>query len=144
MTGSAPNAKQTGFAGASRSAELAVILREEVLPITETRFPKGFIRMRDKQAFVYIMASASRTIYIGVTSNLHGRVWQHKYQDTPGSFTARYACNKLVYFEPAPRMDDAIAEEKRLKGKNRAYKIALVESRNPRWNDLAWNWYQDA
>lgn len=98
--------------------------------------------MRDKQPMVYIMASPSRTIYTGVTSDLYTRVWQHKYHENPDSFTARYNCNKLVYFEECAHMDDAIAEEKRIKGKSRAYKIELIEKTNPRWNDLAWSWYE--
>lgn len=99
--------------------------------------------MRTKQPMVYIMASQSRTLYVGVTSDLHTRVWQHKYKDKPGSFTARYACSRLVYFVESPRMDGAIAHEKYLKGKSRSFKVSLIEEQNPRWNDLAWNWYDE-
>lgn len=97
--------------------------------------------MGEKQPAVYIMASPSRTIYVGVTSNPYTRVWQHKFQDKPHSFSARYNCCKLVYFQETPRMNDAIAYEKYLKGKSRAFKIALIQEQNPRWNDLAWNWF---
>jgi putative endonuclease len=70
-----------------------------------------------KQGFVYIMASATRTIY---------------------------TVTRLVWFAEFERMDDAIAWEKALKGKTRAKKMALIEERNPRWNDLAWDWFRDA
>jgi len=94
-----------------------------------------------KQGFVYIMASTTRTIYIGVTNDLGRRVWQHK-NGLGGEFTKRYSVTKLVWFEEFARIDDAISSEKALKGKTRAKKIALIEEHNPRWNDLAWNWYE--
>ena len=99
--------------------------------------------MRTNQPVVYIMASETRTLYVGVTSDLYTRVWQHKFKDKPGSFTARYGCSRLVFYAENPRMDDAIAYEKFLKGKSRAFKIALIEEQNPRWNDLAWNWFDE-
>ena len=89
--------------------------------------------------FVYIMASETRTIYVGVTSDLERQVWEHKTHFREG-FTKRYGVTKLVYVAEFARIDDAIAWEKALKGKTRAKKIALIEERNPRWNDLAWNW----
>ena len=95
-----------------------------------------------KPGYVYIMASKSRTIYIGVTSNLERRVWEHKTHYQPG-FSDRYTTNRLVYIAEFARIDDALAWETSLKGKTRAKKIALIEERNPRWNDLAWNWYDD-
>lgn len=98
--------------------------------------------MNNRQPVVYNMASQSRTLYVGVTTNLFTRVWQHRYKDKPQSFTGRYNINKLVYFAEFARMDDAIAFEKRVKGKSRAYKVELIEESNPRWNDLAWNWYE--
>jgi predicted GIY-YIG superfamily endonuclease len=95
-----------------------------------------------KTSHVYIMASATRTTYIGVTTDLEVRVWEHKTHAYDG-FTKRYNITKLVYIEEFSRIDDAIAWEKALKGKTRAKKIAVIEERNPRWNDLAWNWYGD-
>ena len=95
-----------------------------------------------KSAYVYIMASATRTTYIGVTTDLEGRVWEHRTHAYEG-FTKRYAVTKLVYIEAFARIDDAIAWEKAIKGKTRAKKIALIEERNPRWNDLAWNWFEE-
>ncbi|MGB3330322.1 MAG: GIY-YIG nuclease family protein [Thermomicrobiales bacterium] len=90
--------------------------------------------------YVYIMASASRTIYIGMTNNLERRVWQHK-AGTIDGFSRKYRTSRLVYIEDFGDVRDAIAREKQLKGWLRARKIALIEERNPRWNDLAWNWY---
>ena len=95
-----------------------------------------------KSAYVYIMASQTRTIYVGVTTDLEGRVWEHRTRAYEG-FTKRYAVTKLVYIEEFARIDDAIAWEKAIKGKTRAKKIALIEERNPRWNDLAWNWFEE-
>jgi len=92
-------------------------------------------------AWVYFLASTSRTIYIGVTNDLERRVWEHKTHFIPSSFTSKYEITKLVYFEEYSRFDDAIAREKSLKGKTRAKKLALVAERNPRWNDLAWDWF---
>ena len=99
--------------------------------------------MSTKVPVVYIMANQSRSIYVGVTSDLYTRVWQHKYKSRPNSFTGRYNINKLVFFAEFARMDDAIAFEKKVKGKGRAFKLALIEETNPRWNDLAWNWFDD-
>jgi putative endonuclease len=85
---------------------------------------------------VYIMASASRVLYIGVTGNLLRRVTEHKEKRIPG-FTARYRASELVYFEAFGNIRMAIAREKQLKGWLRARKIALIESFNPHWRDLA-------
>jgi putative endonuclease len=97
-----------------------------------------------KAAYVYIMANASRTTYIGVTSDLEGRVWEHKTHAYPDSFTAKYDITRLVYVEEHASFDDAIGREKSLKGKTRAKKVALIETENPRWNDLAWDWFDEA
>jgi len=82
------------------------------------------------------MASASRVLYIGVTGNLLRRVREHKEMRIPG-FTARYRVTELVYFEAFGDVRMAIAREKELKGWLRAKKIALIESFNPHWRDLA-------
>ena len=95
-----------------------------------------------RAGYVYIMANATRTIYVGVTSNLERRVWEHKTHYYEG-FTKEHDATKLVYIAEFERMDDAIAWEKSVKGKNRAKKLALIEVHNPRWNDLAWNWYDE-
>ncbi|HEY5722595.1 MAG TPA: GIY-YIG nuclease family protein [Allosphingosinicella sp.] len=91
----------------------------------------------DRDPFVYILASGFRgTLYIGVTSDLAGRLWKHRSGTVPG-FTARYSVHRLVYFEPSADMDSAIAREKQLKRWHRQWKINLIEERNPHWDDLA-------
>ena len=93
---------------------------------------------RMKTYAVYILASSSGVLYIGVTNDLESRVLQHKNKAHPG-FTARYNVNKLVYFEFFSHVSAAIAREKQLKGWLRKRKIALIESTNPHWNDLSPN-----
>jgi len=90
-----------------------------------------------KSYHVYIMASHRRVLYIGVTSDLDKRVCQHQHNIHPWSFTARYRVHKLVYFETYSNIVAAIAREKKLKHFTRAEKIALIESRNPKWRDLS-------
>jgi putative endonuclease len=86
---------------------------------------------------VYILASGRHgTLYIGMTSDLPGRLYQHRENVTKG-FTARYAVHRLVYFEMHGEMDAAITREKRLKAWRRDWKIALIERENPHWEDLA-------
>jgi putative endonuclease len=89
-----------------------------------------------KQAAVYILASQRNgTLYIGVTSDLSKRSWQHKHDCVDG-FTKQYAVHLLVYFELYSDIQGAIAREKQLKKWNRAWKIRLIESFNPDWIDL--------
>jgi putative endonuclease len=78
-------------------------------------------------------------IYIGVTSNLTKRVYQHKTKEYKG-FTAKYNCGKLVYFEEYSDISDAISREKQLKAGNRKRKEALINKDNPDWNDLSDGW----
>ncbi len=92
-----------------------------------------------KQYYVYIMANVSRTLYTGVTNNLERRVYEHKEKTAPG-FTSTYNINRLVYYEDFADIRDAIAREKQIKGWLRAKKIALIESVNPKWNDLSEEW----
>jgi putative endonuclease len=90
-----------------------------------------------RQYYVYILASRPRgTLYVGMISSLARRVWQHK-QSLVEGFTKKYAVHQLVYYEIFARAMDAIRCEKRLKKWNRAWKIELIESRNPRWEDLS-------
>ena len=93
--------------------------------------------------YVYIMANRTRTMYTGVTNDLERRVWEHKHKDDPRSFTAQHGLTRLVFFAEFAHFDDAIAYEKFVKGKSRAWKIGLVEEQNPRWNDLAWDWFPE-
>ncbi|HVL24048.1 MAG TPA: GIY-YIG nuclease family protein [Thermomicrobiales bacterium] len=94
-------------------------------------------------AYVYIMANRTRTMYTGVTNDLQRRVWEHKTGFNPDAFTSKYKLTRLVYLAEFARIDDAIAFEKALKGKSRAKKMGIVEQHNPRWNDLAWDWFPD-
>jgi putative endonuclease len=94
------------------------------------------VPQREYEFFVYILCSRSRTLYIGVTEDLRVRVLQHR-EKRPGSFTARYKIDRLVYFERFRYIDNAIARETELKDWNRARKIALIEAVNPTWEDLA-------
>ena len=89
-----------------------------------------------KQPTVYILASKRNgTLYIGVTSDLVKRIWEHKNQLVEG-FTKKYHVQQLVYFEQHQDMLSAITREKQLKKWNRAWKIALIEEGNPDWRDL--------
>ncbi len=94
--------------------------------------------MRDERnPCVYILASGHYgTLYIGVTSDPMGRLWQHRNNATPG-FTSRYGVYRLVHFEMFDDMDHAIAREKQLKNWRRQWKINLINAENPEWRDLA-------
>ncbi len=86
---------------------------------------------------VYMMASINnRVLYTGVTSDLYNRVQQHKQKVYPESFTAKYNCIKLVYFEPYSTIEEAIDQEKRIKGGSRLSKDKLVSEKNTQWRDL--------
>mgnify|MGYP001301370678 CR=1 FL=1 len=89
-----------------------------------------------KQPCVYILASKRNgTLYIGVTSDLIQRVWQHKNDQVEG-FTKRYGVHTLVWYEVCATMDVAIAREKAIKEWQRAWKIRLIQEANPEWKDL--------
>jgi putative endonuclease len=92
--------------------------------------------MHEARYFTYIMASRSRTLYVGVTGDLQKRVFQHKWKEHEG-FTARYNCDRLVWFERHQYIQKATAREKELKGWSRSKKIAVIESMNPAWADLS-------
>ena len=90
----------------------------------------------DRQPCVYLLASGRNgTVYLGVTSNLVQRVWQHRTSAVDG-FSARYDVHLLVWFEVHDTMASAIAREKRIKKWRRAWKADLIESANPYWRDL--------
>lgn len=90
----------------------------------------------DQQYFVYILASGlGGTLYVGVTNNLLKRVLEHR--DGRGSeFTAKYGVHQLVYYEVHEEIEQAILREKRIKRWKRAWKVNLIEERNPVWDDL--------
>ena len=90
----------------------------------------------EKQPAVYILASGRNgTLYIGVTSDLTQRAWQHRSGALAG-FSLRYDVKHLVHYELHGDMEHAITREKRLKKWNRAWKVRLIEERNPEWRDL--------
>jgi putative endonuclease len=101
-----------------------------------TRVPK------DHEYWVYVIASASGTLYVGMTNDLGVRVRQHKAGEIDG-FSKRYHCDRLVYYESYDWVHRAIGREKQLKGWRRSKKIALIESKNPRWKDLSEGWGKD-
>ncbi len=86
------------------------------------------------------MASLTRKTYVGITSNLERRVWEHKAGEL-GGHTSKYRKHRLVYMEEYQWVNDAIAREKQIKGWDRQKKVALVESLNPGWDDLSAEWY---
>jgi putative endonuclease len=93
----------------------------------------------ERSFFVYLLASGLRgTLYIGVTSNLLKRVWEHKIKAVPG-FTSRYGVDWLVWFEAHESAEGAIRREKQMKEWKREWKFNLIEHDNPHWND----WYND-
>jgi putative endonuclease len=86
--------------------------------------------------FVYMMASSRNgTLYVGVTSDLVKRVFQHK-NDVADGFTKKYRVHDLVWFESTPSIEEAVRKEKQIKDWKRAWKIALIEKENPQWRDL--------
>ncbi len=98
---------------------------------------------RDADIAVYIVASGRNgSLYLGVTSQLPQRIWQHKQRRIPG-FSSRYGCTRLVWYERHLSMVNAIAREKKLKHWLRAYKLALIEADNPDWRDLSDGWWDE-
>jgi putative endonuclease len=92
--------------------------------------------VRDKEPCVYILASRERgTLYIGVTSNLVKRVWEHKSHAVAG-FTREYGVTRLVWFERHDSICAAIVREKQIKEWHRSWKLELIEKSNPAWRDL--------
>src|SRR6266567_8183064 len=96
---------------------------------------------RERRFSVYILASLSGTLYIGVTNSLMRRIGQHKAGEIDG-FTKKYGVNRLIYFEEYGDVRAAIRREKQLKGWRREKKVALIESKNPGWIDLSADWYR--
>lgn len=90
----------------------------------------------DHKYWVYIVASRSGTLYIGITNSLDRRMREHKSRSVEG-FSSKYHCDRLVYFEKFDCVHKAIGREKQLKGWRREKKIALIVTRNPRWEDFA-------
>ncbi len=96
--------------------------------------------MPDRNYYTYIVASRSLTLYIGMTGNLHKRIFEHKMKLHEG-FSATYNCNRLVWFERYIDPAQAIEREKQLKRWARAKKITLIKRSNSTWVDLSEGWY---
>jgi|SRR5271155_752544 len=99
--------------------------------------------VRRRTYYVYIMASISRVIYVGVTGFLMARVLRHRAGEG-GVFTRKYRVHRLVYFRTFQNIGDAIARETEIKKWRREKKVALIEARNPTWEDLAEGWGEPA
>jgi len=95
--------------------------------------------MREKTYYVYILASKSRVMYVGVTGNLHRRLWEHKTKQNQG-FTNQYNVNRLVYYEETNDINEALYREKQLKNWKHWWKVELIEKENPCWEDLSKDW----
>jgi putative endonuclease len=99
---------------------------------------------RDATIAAYIMASRRNgTLYVGVTSELSNRVWQHKNGAFSG-FTEEHGCKMLVWYELFPDMPSAIRREKNLKKWLRNWKLELIEKENPEWRDLSDGWHPES
>jgi putative endonuclease len=92
----------------------------------------------EKGGYVYILTNQRHTVlYIGVTSDIAKRIWEHKNKVYINSFTHKYNCDKLVYYRFFSHIEEAIAAEKKLKGGSRLSKLKLIDVVNPVWKDLA-------
>jgi len=90
-----------------------------------------------KLYYVYMLASITRVLYVGVTGEFEKRLGEHQSHYYPRSFTAQYNVTRLVYWEEYTRIQDAIAREKQIKRWRRSKKVALIERMNPGWLDLS-------
>ena len=103
----------------------------------------NYVYNRMNRYYIYILASKRNgTLYTGFTDNLERRILEHKTKATCG-FTAKYGVDKLVYFESYDNSYDAFVREQRIKKWKRAWKIELIEKMNPKWKDLAKDWFDD-
>ncbi len=124
-------------AAATKSANEFQTAASTVLSSRAGAARRGTSQASVKAYFVYMMTNESRVVlYIGVTSDLERRVWEHQQGEVEG-FTQKYRLRHLVYHETFHQIDDAIRCEKELKGWRRSKKNALVETLNPRWVDLS-------
>ena len=95
----------------------------------------------ERQYYVYMLASKTRRLYVGMTNDLHRRVLQHRTKGIEG-FASKYNIERLVWYEATSQVLDAIAREKQIKGWRREKKVKLIEEDNPGWADLARDWYR--
>ncbi len=96
----------------------------------------------DRQYYVYILSGSRGTLYIGVTNDLVRRMNEHRQALVKG-FTQKYKVKRLIYYEETSSIEAAIEREKQIKGWRRERKLALVKSVNPRYEDLAEDWFED-
>ena len=88
-------------------------------------------------AYVYLLTNQHHTVlYVGMTTDLRTRLWEHLRKINPGSFSARYNLNKPVFFEGLASEEAALERERYIKGKSRAFKETLISKLNPKWDDL--------
>ncbi len=99
--------------------------------------------MAQREYYVYIMTNNSGTLYTGVTNDLERRVAEHRAGIEQG-FASKYKTKRLMHYEATTRVEDAIAREKQIKSWRRSKKIELIRALNPRWKDLAEEWYEDS
>lgn len=92
--------------------------------------------------YVYIMASNSGTLYVGSTSNIISRVYEHKNGIIDG-FTKKYKCTRFIYYEIFKTKDEVLRRELQIKKYNRKKKEELIKTLNPEWKDLSRSWYDD-
>ena len=92
-----------------------------------------------RQFFVYLLASKTRRLYVGMTSNLERRMQEHRSKAVDG-FTSRYNVDRLVWYQAIDGAGDAVERERQVKGWRREKKVALIEAENPGWTDLARDW----
>ena len=97
--------------------------------------------MAEKIFYVYILSNLHRTLYTGVTNDILERMMAHK-QGTGSKYAKRYNINRLVYFEETDEAYAAISREKQIKGWKRRKKLDLIESINPEWKDLSYDWFE--
>jgi putative endonuclease len=120
-------------------------LRDALTPLRMTivglrdDYRVGWTMKIEHKYFAYIVCSRSGTLYIGMTNSIYRRALEHKRGEIEG-FASKYRCDRMVYYESFDDVQKAIAREKQLKGWRRSKKIALIESANPRWVDLAEKW----
>ncbi len=100
------------------------------------------MKQREHHYYVYLLSSRTRVLYCGVTNSLRRRVEEHQAAEKP-SFTEQYNCHRLVWFEHYRYINNALTREKQLKRWTRAKKIALIEAKNPFWEDLSKSWKEE-
>jgi len=110
--------------------------------VAEWRNPlkrKAIMKAKDYNFYVYIMASLTGTLYVGMTNDINRRVYEHKHNLIEG-FTKKYSCHKLVYYEHFTDVCEAINREKQIKRWRREKKQNLIRTINPGWKDLSLDW----